>query len=408
VREEIQRISKLVAEGKLSPEDAADLIDAFYASERNESVEEPAAAATGSGNSNQPPPPPGGPRAVPDPLKQIVESIERLTKEGAEAVNWKEVSQQARTSARKGFEALKGGIEDISKGKVNLGWLSTQETRDVTLPLSVPPGKTLKIENPCGDVKVLGGFDVGSATAHARFRGGSHEDAKQKADAYTLILEESDHAVVIKQPDVSGLQVDLEVQVGAGINVEVRAESGDVQVYDTKGGCRVTGRSGDVKLRGLTGVVEISAESGDINVSESELTSLHAENKSGDITLTKVRGNVTARSATGNLRLSESSGKVVSIESVSGDVHAILGEPVTGNLNVRTVNGNATVAVPDGSDCRVSLSTLRGTVECGLVLQDEARQDQRITGRLGAGTGTLDVSAVTGDITVEMRDHAKL
>jgi DUF4097 and DUF4098 domain-containing protein YvlB len=76
-------------------------------------------------------------------------------------------------------------------------------------------------------------------------------------------------------------------------------------------------------------------------------------------------------------------------------------EPVIASLNVRTVSGDVTLSIPEGSDCRVSLSTLRGDVACELDLKDEAKQDQRITGRLGAGLGTLDVSAVTGDVSVK-------
>jgi hypothetical protein len=406
VRDEIQRISKLVAEGKLSPEDAADLIDAFYASERNDDPGEPVeeAAATTSSSATPPPPPSGSPNR--DPLKQIIESIEKLTKEGAEAVNWSEVSRQARQSAKKGFDALKTGLEEISKGKGvgGFGWFTSGEVKEVSLPLSIPVGKTLKVENACGDVKIVGGFDVGTATARARFKGASAEDAKAKAEAYTLIIEESDHMVLIRQPDVSGLHVDVEIQMPGTGNVEARVETGDIQILDTRGTCRVFGRSGDVRLRGLDGVVEITGENGDISVEDTTTPSLTIENKNGDINAIRIKGNVNARSASGDVHLSHVAGKTVAVESVSGSILVEMEEPVTGTLNIRTVNGDVKLTVPDGNDCRVSLSTLRGDVSCDLDLEDKAKQEQRITGRLGAGTGTLDVSAVTGDVSVEMRN----
>jgi polyhydroxyalkanoate synthesis regulator phasin len=398
VKDEIKRISKLVADGKLSPEDAAELIEAFYESEREERREREEAAGAAPGD------PEAAAEVDKDPFKSMMESIERMTKEGMDAVNWGEVRKQARDSAKRGFEALRHGFEEVSKGRVNLGWLLAQESREVTLPLSVPEGRTLRIENACGGVKVLGGFDVGAIVARARFNGSSPEDAKAKADAYTVIIEESDHAVVLRQPDVSGLHVDLEVQLAGHPMVEVRSEAGDVQVLDTKSGCRIHSRSGDVKLRGLDGPIEISAQSGDLSVRECTTTSLVIENKSGNITLAGVRGNINARTVSGDVTLSGSAGKVLSVESISGDVRADLEEPVTGNVSIRTVNGNANVGIADGSDCRVSLSTLRGAVRCELELEDAARTDQRVTGRLGEGNGALDVSAVTGDVCVEMRD----
>ena len=403
MREEVQRISKLVADGKLSPEDAAALIDAFYESDRVDG-EEPQSAVP------PPPPPPsestGKKSSAKDPFRTLIESIEKMTKEGIETVDWSEVSKQAKQSAKKCFEHLKSGIEEISKGKVNIGWLLTHEEREVTLPLAIPAGKTLKIENASGNVKVVGGFEVGSVTASATFRGATIEEARAKAEAFTLIIEESDHTVEIRQADLNGISVDVEVQLPGHGNVDIKAESGDIQMVDTKGGCRIEGRSGNVTLRGLDGIVEIATSSGNISVEDTTGASVTIDNKSGNIRAVRTKGILKARTASGDIAVTSSSGKVISIETASGNVTVDLEDAISGTLNVRTVNGNALIAVPDGSDCRVSLSTLRGNVHSGLPLEDEARADSRITGRLGSGTGTLDVSAVTGNITLELRNSA--
>jgi DUF4097 and DUF4098 domain-containing protein YvlB len=329
--------------------------------------------------------------------------MEKMTKEGIDSVNWKEVASQARQNARKGVEAVRASFEDISKGKVHFGWMFNQETKEVELPLNLSGDQILKIDNPSGDVKVVGGFDRGSVTAHARFRAATLEEAKAKADDYTLILEESDHAVEIKQPDVSGLTVDLEIQLAGNCTVEIRSESGDVQVMDTKGAARISNRNGNVQLRGLNGSVEVTSENGNIDLEDIVAPSVSVENKSGDVRSTRVRGNLSVRSASGDIRATDGSSKIISLETVSGDVSLSLEEPVTGAVNVRTVSGNSNVAVPDQSDCRVSLSTLRGSVSSNLQMSDEAKTETRLTGKLGQGTGTLDVSAVTGDIFLEMR-----
>jgi len=403
VREEVQRISKLVADGKLSPEDAAALIDAFYETDRSEEQES-------SGGATPPPPPPTGDgkkTGSKDPFRSLVESIEKMTKEGMETVDWGEVSKQARQSAKKGLDTLKAGIEDISKGKVNIGWLLIHEEREITLPLTLPNGKSLKIENAAGEIKVVGGFEVGSVTANARFKGATSEEAKAKAEAYTLIIEESDHLVEIRQPDVNGLTVDIEVQLPGHGNVNIHSDSGNIQLIDTKGGCRVEGKSGNVVLRGLHGIVEVATASGNISVEDTEGASLTIENRSGNIRAARTKGNLKARTASGDITVTMSSGKVLSFETASGNVTVDLDEAVTGTLNVRTVDGNAMASIPDGSDCRVSLSTLRGVVHSGIALEDEARAESRITGKLGAGTGTLDISAVTGNITLELRDSSR-
>ena len=401
MREEVQRISKLVADGKLSPEDAAALIDAFYESDRVEEQQ----------HTSSTPPPPPPPQEEPkkttakDPFRSLIESIEKMTKEGMETVDWNEVSRQAKSSAKKGLDSLKAGIEDLSKGKVNIGWLLTSETKEISLPLTLPSEKTLKIENPAGDIKVVGGFDVGSVTAHARFRGATMEEAKAKAEAYMFVIEESDHLVEIRQPDVNGLTVDLEIQLPGTGNLNIHADSGNIHLVDTGGGCRIEGKSGNIALRGLNGIIEIATSSGNISLEDSEGASLSIENRSGNIRAVHTKGNLKARTASGDITVTASSGKVISLETASGNVTVDLEESVTGTLNVRTVDGNAMASIPSGCDCRVSISTLRGTVHSGIELEDEARTESRITGRLGNGIGTLDISAVTGNISLEQRDQ---
>jgi hypothetical protein len=408
VKDEITRINRLVADGRLSPEDAADLIDAFYNGER--SFQEPTDPVGNegfstsippesdfAGESAPPPPPPGAHR---DPFKSLIESIEKLTKEGMESVNWSQVAQQAKENAVKGLGALKTGIEDISKGKVHLGWLTNQEIKEIVLPLDTH-GKLLKIENACGQVKLVGGFDAGSVTARAKIRAATLEEAREKAQDYTLIIEESEHSINIRQPDMSGLCVDLEIQMSGSGPIEVRSEAGDIHILDSKGPCRISSRSGDLHLRGLTGNVDVSADSGNVKIEDVVDSSVTIETKSGNLELHRVKGNISARAASGNILVSEAAGRVISLETANGNVSLSIEESVNGTVSVRTVHGNSDVSIPDTSDCRVSLSTLRGVVYSRLALIDESKTDNRLTGKLGQGLGTVDVSAVTGNISLD-------
>lgn len=406
MREEVERIIKLVKDGKLSPEDAADLIDAFHAADNQaKEADEPQAAATGAGTPPPPPPPPGAGSAK-DPFRAFVETMEKFGKDASESVKWDEVAQQVREGTRKGVEVLRSGLEEVAKGRISFTNLfSLQESKEVSLPLAVPAGKVLRVENLAGNVKIVGGFDVGTVTAHARFRGLTVEEARAKAAEYTLILEESDHQVLVRQPDVSGLSVEIEIQMAGTGPVEVRCDSGDVSVLDTKGGARIQTRAGDIHLRGLEGLIEINADSGDVSVEDSTVTGLTLEGKAGDVTLKNVRGNVNVRAASGDVTARECSGKVFSVEAVSGDLLIDLSEPITGNIDLRTVSGDANVSIVDGSDCRVSVSTLRGSASCEIELEDRAASEQRVTGRLGSGNGVLNVSAVSGDIHLKLRDQ---
>lgn len=404
MKEEIKRIMRLVQEGKLSPEDAAELIDAFQSGD----PEREEATASESQSASTPPltGENGAASSGKDPFKQFIDYVENIGKEVSEHVDWNDVARQVREGAKKGVDQLRVGLDKVKEGKFNFDFFGANETRVVELPLTIKKGKTLKIDNPVGDVKVKGGADSGSVKATAKVRGIDQDEAKKRAEEYTLVIEESDHHVQIRQPDVSGLQVDLEVSVPNGVAVEVRTLSGDLIVLDTEAGAKVNANSGNITLKGLNGPIDIVSQSGNVTVESIKTPSLTLENRSGDVTVKNVHGAMNVRTASGDLTLSNCSGKSISLESVSGDVILDLVEPITGSVSVRTVNGESSVGIVDGSDCRVTLSTLRGSVTCGLDLDDEARADQHITGRLGDGSGTLDISAVNGNITMKLRDAA--
>jgi len=406
MKEEIARIMKLVQEGKLSPEDAAELIDAFQGN-KEEPVAEPKSEPTANAEGTTDPAAEGDDKKKEkEPFQGFVDMVEGIGRDISHSVNWKDISAQVRQGATKGFEALKKAAEEIKAGNLTIDLFGSSETRDIVLPLSVGDGKILKIENHCGSVKVTGGHETGSITARAKVKGASPEDAKAKAEAYTLVIEESDHTVLIRQPRNATYQVDMVVQLASKAMVEIRSDSGTVEVRDTSAGAKVVSQSGNVILRGIDGTIDVSIQSGDLEISDSKSGAASVESKSGQVNITNLDGNLNARCASGDFMVKGWSGKTFSIESVSGDVNVDLPNPVAGTVNIRTVNGDTNLGLADGGDARVHLSTLRGTVTCEVELQDDSRTEQRVTGRLGEGTGTLDVSGINGDINVRLRDSA--
>ena len=386
MREEILRINRLVAEGKLSPEDAADLIDAI--SNRS---------STGPSEPQAPKEPPPSARAK-DPIKGVFDFLDRLANDGKDSVDWNEVSRQAKDTARRGVELLRQGIDDVSKGRVNLDWLTTSEKKEIEFEVPELPGKILRVENPSGNVVVVGGADVASVEATAHFRGSTVEDAKLKAAAFTLSAEISDHVFLIRHPEIPGVMLDLVINVPSPTPLELKLEAGDANVSNTHGSVRLISRSGNVTMTGLDGTIEVTSDSGSVEITNSRTPSLMLEHKSGDVNLRHVEGNINARTASGDLELYQCTGKVLSLESVSGDVSVQTTGIVDGTLNIRTVSGDARIGGTGLFNARVALSTLRGTVTHSVALAEQVGSEQRVTGRLGEGLGLIDVSAVTGDI----------
>jgi len=390
MREDIARIMRLVKEGKLSPDDAAELLDAMQ-SPHEERIEE----SVGAGSGPPPPPPPGVAN-----FGGFFDAIEKIGKDVTQGINWNEVGDQLRKGVHQGAEAVKKAAQDLKAGKFSF---FESESRRLEQPLTVPASKTLRVETSSGDIKVVcGQSEAGTVIATAYFRGDNREALRQKAEEFSLVVEESDHFVLIRQPDQAGLSVDFEVRLPESVAVEVRSASGDTEINGAKGASKIKSTSGDIRASNLEGSLEVEAASGDITIADAKLSLLSIENKSGDVKLQNVHAAVTVQTASGDVKLERCGGPSMSIDGVSGDIQVNLDEPVSGAANLRTVNGLISLEVPGNSDFRLQVSALRGEVVCNLPLEDEVREDRRVTGRMGSGSGSVDVSTVNGDIHVRL------
>lgn len=413
MKEEIKRIMKLVQEGKLSPEDAAELVEAFTEAPDDESAaveetteeappkqEEPAAQTNTEAQAEEPAAPP-----VENPFARFLNDLEKVGKDVAGKVDWNDIAGQVRTGVGKGVEALKKAAEEAKLGQ-GVGFIfGSQEVKVVELPLSVPAGKTLRIEGTSGSIQVTGSdSDLGSLKASATFRAYNEEEAKKKASVYTPFIEENEQYVTVRLQEGPDSSVDAVIVTSRSTQVEIRHTSGAVSAHDLHAPVKVNSTSSDVRLSGLQGPVELSLVSGDVAIERSDMKLLSVETKSGDVEAKDCQGSASIRTSSGSVKLERHKGRTISIEAASGDVEVDLLEAVEGSVTIRAVSGDVKLEVPDGSDCKVSLATLQGMATCRLALEDMAQEGAKISGRLRAGAGTIDLSTVSGDVVLEMRD----
>lgn len=400
MKEEVKRIMKLVQEGKLSPEDAAELVEAF--SDAPATDGEPEAVA---GDETQESAKTTAP--VEDPISKLIGSIEKIGKDVAKNVNWNDIAGQIRQGVNKGVDAVKKAAEDAKASGGFAAFFGASQTKRVELPLSVPTGKTLRIEVKSGDIIVEGGHDIGSLTIDATFRSNDDEEARRLADTFTPVIEESEHVVVFRLPEGHNLSADVIAKVPAGTPVEIKVATGDIAISATKAAVRIDGSSGDVRIKEAVGSIQINQRSGDVNVMDSEPSILAIETKSGNVKLERTSGVVEIRTSSGDVKVLDSASKNLSVEAASGNISVELTAPICNTVHLTAVTGNISVLVPDGSDCRVNLSTLVGVVKSSIELVDESKDERKVTGRLGEGTGTLDASVVTGNVSFGLLDSTQ-
>lgn len=177
------------------------------------------------------------------------------------------------------------------------------------------------------------------------------------------------------------------VTVPAGADVQVGAVAATATVSGLRGRTEVQGVNGDTTLARLSGPVR-------------------AETVSGALEAQAVTGDLRFRSVSGDLTVVDGSGASVRADSVSGDMVVDV-EPAGGptDIQLTSVSGEVAIRLPHRADTRVEANTTSGSVSNAF---DGLRVGgmwgaKQITGTLGAGTGTLKATTVSGAIALLRR-----
>ncbi len=111
-----------------------------------------------------------------------------------------------------------------------------------------------------------------------------------------------------------------------------------------------------------------------------------------DVEVENVSGPITIRGVLGNVRASQ----------VSGPVRATLG-PIAGsrNINLKAVSGPITLTMARNSSATLNAESISGGVHSFFETDEhKGAVGMSIRGRIGNGSGSIDLSTVSGSITV--------
>jgi Putative adhesin len=144
--------------------------------------------------------------------------------------------------------------------------------------------------------------------------------------------------------------------------------------------------SGAITLDGLNGTVDARTVGGDVEAQD-------------------INGQVTFNSVSGDLTVAGGSLDRLDARTVTGrvtaDVH--LGKP--GHVRIATVSSDVALRLPAQPDARVSLRSTSGRVlsEFDCLRSSHAPASHSVNGTLGAGTGHISVTTLSGRVTLLRR-----
>jgi hypothetical protein len=265
-----------------------------------------------------------------------------------------------------------------------MGTWTVEEPRRLSLE---GPVERLEVTLPAAKVNVVG--DDGPARVEVT-----------RVGRRPLIVEH-EHGVLRvrheKPPDWSSLQWWLSMlgrqqydEVSIAVPREtfsaLRVAAGSVVASGLRAGVDLHVTSGHVTMLGLAGTIKAKVVSG----------SIEALGLAGELTMEVTSGEVT---------MADSAARRVSANVVSGKLTCDLDNPHGSDIRLQTISGEITVRIREDSDLDVHLQATSGRLSTNFTqLHPQGLTGVRSAhGRLGAGTGQLHATAVSGNIALLSR-----
>jgi len=189
---------------------------------------------------------------------------------------------------------------------------------------------------------------------------------------------------------------EITISVPADCAIQLGVLSASAVVSGLRSGASVKGMSGDITLDGVTGDVD-------------------AETMSGELAARDLAGSVRFKSMSGALALASGCLDGLAANTMSGNVTADFALGEGGQVRVSTMSGDVTLRLPADSDAEVRLRSTSGAVrsEFDSLRTIQAPASRTVSGNVGAGTGRVSVTTMSGSVTllrrapVEMESKAR-
>ncbi len=314
--------------------------------------------------------------------------------------------------------------------------------------------RPVRIDLPRGNVTVIAdGINEIQATVQKRVRGGTEEEARERAQDSGIEIVEMDNSYVVRRRSGSRnwLRLDVEVRIPSTAAVTARTGNGSVRVQGTQAGVNVDadgnlevrdvkgnveakvdgdvvviGAAGDVRIDGSCDDIEIANVTGTASVRCGFTGSASFRNIARQLYFKSVRTEFTAGSLPGRMEIGSGDLEVIDAPkdvTLLTQNYRIRMENVAGRIQVENRNASVEIRMPQAPTDDISITNQRGGVElvlpansafdvdarsergevdtnfAGLNVRNEGR-DQSIEGVVGKGGPRIRIRSTYDDVTL--------
>jgi hypothetical protein len=160
----------------------------------------------------------------------------------------------------------------------------------------------------------------------------------------------------------------------------------------------MSGISSRASVKSVSGGITLDGVTGDVD----------ANTVSGALEAQGINGKLNFNTVSGDLTLADGWLERLDANAVSGDVTADIDLDPLGGMQVTTVSGEVTLRLPAEADARVNLHSISGDVrsEFAELRRSSAPASRSVSGSLGAGSGHVSVTTMSGRVMLLRRRQA--
>ena len=157
----------------------------------------------------------------------------------------------------------------------------------------------------------------------------------------------------------------------------------------------MSGISSRASVKSVSGAIMLDGITGDVD----------ANTVSGALEAQGINGRLNFRTVSGDLTLADGWLERLDASVVSGDVTADVDLDPLGGMQVTTVSGEVVLRLPAEADARVNLHSVSGDVrsEFAELRRSSAPASRSVSGSLGAGSGQVSVTTMSGRVMLLRR-----
>lgn len=323
-----------------------------------------------------------------------------------------------------------------------------------------PVGSSLVLDNPHGDVTIVGKSDDNKVhiTVNKQVYSSSDSDATAKAQQLSPRFTRSGDVVTVTVAALSGATADLDITVPDFGDTAITANHGDVAISGMHAPVTITANHGNIELNSITGAVTAHINRRDATFTAHNITGNvsvqgHADDMTvtdvagqtsfegefyGDTHMERLHGPVTFHTNRTDLSLVRLDGELnispksdltadqivgpttirtrsrnITFDRIAGDLNVtnsdgsvdITGVSPLGNVNIQNKNGEVNLTVPQHSNFTIDAETKGGEIDQDLNLKPVSSDNRSsVAATIGTGGPRIVIRTTHLDIGLHEKD----